>query len=159
MVKARDHILCVFGELSARGFSSEQPFCISRNLKDIKQYAMTHGVTIAGGGLYTSPRALSHMTRAIKVKNGIAVPAERIASFPESFQSMDLYFDQSAGLFVYVDEESTTKYVIHPFYSAQVRGRKKRLIMFLTASKLKSTENFHRDQTRYVRIQKKSAGD
>lgn len=152
MVSGKEHIKRVLDEIKLRGYSTESPFCIGKNSLKILRYSLENGLRIAEGGLYSSAHTLSHMTRLIKRRNGIAVPENHICDFPNNRKKMDLYYDRSAGLFIYVDEKHKSKYVIHPFYRVQIKRKITHRIMFITASKLKSTENFHFDRTRYEKI-------
>ena len=153
-------ILSVFEEIDHNGFSSRPPFCIGGRDKRIVLFSVENGVKVAPGGLYTNAKALAHMTRAIKQKNGIAASNQAISYFPIRRKTMDLYFDKYANLFVYVDESSKTKYVVHPNYKLRIRKKNVCKQFFLTTSRLKSTENFTNDKRRYVQINKKrGAGD
>ena len=69
---------------------------------------------------------------------------------------MALYYDKYDNLFIYIDEEKKAKYVIHPNYKIQINRKNKTTIFLLTASRLKSLENFYNDKKRYEKIQKRS---
>lgn len=155
-MKSAEIISRILQEIERFGFSIKKPVCIGHNEKRLSLYASENGINIASGGLYTSPKALAHMTRQIKIKNGIIVPSSKISAFPSMRQKFDLFYDKYAGIFIYVDTEKN-KYVIHPSYQLTLGKRKKQVVFFLTASKLKSLENFYNDTRRY--IIKKRRGD
>ena len=157
MVRFSNSITRTLIEIATVGYSTRHPFCIGHNERRLYLYALKHGIDIAHGGVYTSPKALSHMTRKIKHKNGVVVSNEKISMFPRMRSKYDLFYDKYSGIFVYIDGEQN-KYVIHPSYQLTIRNRKYRKNVFITASKFKSVENFYRDTKRYDKI-KKRKGD
>ena len=102
-MKSAEIISRILQEIDDNGFSSRRPVCIGHNEERLYRYASEHEINIASGGLFTSCRALAHMTRQIKHKNGIIVPNAMISLFPSSRRKLDLFYDKYAGIFVYVD--------------------------------------------------------
>lgn len=129
-MKSAEIISRILQEIERFGFSIKKPVCIGHNEKRLSLYAS---------------------------ENGIIVPSSKISAFPSMRQKFDLFYDKYAGIFIYVDTEKN-KYVIHPSYQLTLGKRKKQVVFFLTASKLKSLENFYNDTRRYDII-KKRRGD
>ncbi|MBR6466424.1 MAG: hypothetical protein IKS82_08315 [Bacteroidales bacterium] len=155
-VSGCNYIAAVLSELRVQGFSSREPYCLGRIEKRIRKFALSRKIHISGSKLFTNPRALSHMLRRIKKINGISVTERELCAFPISHTSMALYYDKYDNLFIYIDEEKKAKYVIHPNYKIQINRKNKTTIFLLTASRLKSLENFYNDKKRYEKIQKRS---
>ena len=152
MVKIRDYITLVLYDLQAVGFSSRQPASISPLETRLKSYARVNNISIHGRRLYTIPKAVAHMMRAFKKTKGIAISEEELCNFPSNQDSMLLFYDKYSNLFIYVDEERKSKFVIHPRYKLHINNRYVLRAFLLTTSRLKSLENFYRDRNRYDQI-------
>lgn len=119
----------------------------------MKTYASEHCVELAQGYIYMSPAALAHAMREKKQNDGVAVKPESVVSFLRTRRKMDLYYDRYDNLYLYVDEATKGKFVLHPNYMLKNNRKRKRRVCFITASKLRSTENFRMDKRRYEKIQ------
>lgn len=118
----------------------------------MKDFASRNGVAIAKGNLYMSSDSVQHAVRTAKKKAGKDVSEAELVAFPKTRRSMDLYYETTKGAFIYVDEANKAKYVIEPNYEIGAGTKGKKRVNFITASRLKSTENFHNDTQRYIKI-------
>lgn len=152
MVKAHDYISLVLFDLQVIGFSLRQPASISPLETRLKTYARANNISIYGRRLYTSPRAVAHMMRTFKKTKGISISKDELRKFPDNQHDMLLFYDKYARLFIYVDEERRSKFVIHPQYKLHLNNRYVLRAFLITTSRLKSLENFYKDKKRYDQI-------
>lgn len=148
-VSSNAKIVSVFNEIRRDGFSKREPFGVGNVEKRMKDFARAEGITLAPGALYVSPSSLAHATRGSKMRSGISLTEKELAEFPKRRKRMDLFYDTDAGLFFYVDKGARAKYVIHPSYEIKIKKKRTRKVNFVTASRLKSVDNFYLDRRRY----------
>ena len=149
---AHDYISLVLSDLQVVGFSLRQPASISPLETRLKTYARENNISIYGRRLYTSPRAVAHMMRTFKKIKGISISEEELRKFPDNQDNMLLFYDKYAGLFIYVNEEKKSKFVIHPRYKFHLNNRYVLRAFLITTSRLKSLENYYKDRKRYDQI-------
>ena len=151
-ISASEKIQSVFDDIHTKGFSSIRPFSIGMVERKMRNYANANNIDMANGGLYMSYSSLAHSMRTTKKNRGNTVTEQELIDFPKNRKGMDLYYDKGAKLFFYVDEANKAKYVVHPSYELQLNNKKKKAVNFITASRIKSTDNFHKDRVRYDKI-------
>lgn len=62
---------------------------------------------------------------------------------------MDLYYDSRTGNFTYTD--GNTKYILHPNYDIKMSGGKRKLVNFITASKVIDKYEFRMKEYKKIR--------
>lgn len=55
---------------------------------------------------------------------------------------MELFYSLVDGAFIYLDRKRCASYIIKPHYEIKIRRKKTNEVTFITASRLKSTQNF-----------------
>lgn len=152
MVNGRNYISLVLTDFLVAGYSSRRPASICSLEARLALYAKVNNISVSGGRIYTSPRAIAHMMRTFKKSKGISITEEELCDFPERQENMLLFYDKYASLFIYVDEEKKSKFVVHPRYKLHINNRHVFRPFLITTSRLKSLENFYKDRKRYDRI-------
>ena len=128
----------VLSEIGRKGYSTASPFSVGKLEKRMIEYANNNGITLGGKSLYMGPKSISHATRSVKIRNGIAVSGTTLAKFPSNRSKMDLYYE--GKVFVYTDYKS--KFIIHPDYVIKTKNGKARKVNFITASKVNDPNEF-----------------
>lgn len=138
--RAKENIMAVLSDIKAQGFSQMSPFKIGSVEKRMSDFAKLNGIELGSKDIYMSSSAIAHATRDSKKTKGLTVSDTDLASFPSKRKKMDLYYDSRTGNFTYTDGKS--KYVVHPNYEIKMPKRKRKLVNFITASKINSKQEF-----------------
>ena len=138
--RAKDKIMMVLSDIRRQGFSRISPFKIGSVEKRMSDFAGLNGIKLGSKDVYMSSSAIAHATRDSKQAKGLTVSDADLASFPSKRKKMSLYFDTRTGNFTYTDGK--TKYIVHPNYEIKMLGGKRKLVNFITASRLNSPQEF-----------------
>ena len=130
----------VLSDIRRQGFSRISPFKIGSVEKRMSDFAGLNGIKLGSKDVYMSSSAIAHATRDSKQAKGLTVSDADLASFPSKRKKMSLYFDTRTGNFTYTDGK--TKYIVHPNYEIKMLGGKRKLVNFITASRLNSPQEF-----------------
>ncbi len=147
--KAGEKIRSVLEDIRKQGFSRAKPFSVGKVEKRMERFAERNGITLAKGGLYMTPSALAHATRDSKKAKGLTVSNNELESFPKRRRGMKLFYDTTTGNFTYMDGKA--KYIVHPNYSVKMDDGKKKIINFITASKIANTQEFIMDKYKEIK--------
>lgn len=98
-----------------------------------------------------SAHSISHAIRPSKAKKGIVVSDLELERFPLYRRKMELFFSRADGAFIYLDRNRCASFIIKPHYEIKIKRKKTNKVTFITASRLKSTQNFG-DKKRYIKI-------
>lgn len=92
-----------------------------------------------------------HATRDSKKEKNLIVSDTDLASFPQANASrkIDLYYDSRTGSFTYTEGES--EYVVHPNYEIKMPEGKRKLVNFITASKVIDKYEFRMKEYKKIR--------
>ncbi len=138
--QAKEQIMTALADIKRQGFSRITPFKIGSVEKRMADFARRNGIEFGSRDVYMSPSAIAHATRESKRAKGLSVSDEDLTAFPGRRRKMDLYHDTRTGNFTYTDGK--TKYVVHPNYEIKMPGGKRKLVNFITASRIESKQEF-----------------
>lgn len=138
--RAKENIMAVLSDIKAQGFSQMSPFKIG---------GVENGIELGSKDIYMSSSAIAHATRDSKKTKGLTVSDADLASFPSKRKKMDLYYDSRTGNFTYTD--GNTKYILHPNYDIKMSGGKRKLVNFITASKVIDKYEFRMKEYKKIR--------
>lgn len=132
--------MTVLSDIRRQGFSRITPFKIGSVEKRMSDFAKSNGIDLGSRDVYMSSSAIAHATRDSKRAKGLSVPDEDLTAFPSRRKKMDLYYDTRTGNFTYTNGKS--KYVVHPNYEIKIPGGRRKLVNFITASRIESKQEF-----------------
>lgn len=141
------NIAAVYDDFARQGFSRMQPFYVGKVEQRMIDFAKAKNVPVAGDEVYMNTAQLGHARRTSKLANGIAATKQELVTFPKRRSSMRLYFDTDKDRFVYHDGK--VKYVIDPDYELKISRKKKRKVVFITAS---TTNGKEFNKANYVEV-------
>lgn len=147
--QAKEQIMTVLADIKRQGFSRITPFKIGSVEKRMADFARRNGIELGSRDVYMSSSAITHATRDSKRVKGLSVPDEELTAFPGRRRKMDLYYDTRTGNFTYTDGKA--KYVVHPNYEIKMRGGKRKLVNFITASKVIDKYEFRMEEYKKIR--------
>ena len=145
-VSAEHSIATVLQDLKKNGFSAKQPFSIGLVEKRMRDFAEKNNIELPSKSVYMSSRSISHSTRQFKSSHGKTVSGKDLIKFPKNRRTMDLYYDGKA--FIYSDYKN--KYIVNPNYKIKIRGKKKKIVNFITAGKVNDPKEFN--LRKYVKV-------
>lgn len=141
--------MTVLSDIRRQGFSRITPFKIGSVEKRMSDFAKSNGIELGSRDVYMSSSAIAHATRDSKRAKGLSVSDEDLTAFPGRRRKMDLYHDTRTGNFTYTDGK--TKYVVHPNYEIKMPGGKRKLVNFITASKVIDKYEFRMEEYKKIR--------
>lgn len=130
----------VLNDIRERGFSPLAPFRIGAVEKRMANFAREHGIVLGSTKVYMSSSSIAHAMRDSKVAKGLQVSDKAMMDFPRKRSKMDLYYDTRTKNFTYTDGKN--KFVIHPNYTIKTASGRKKVVNFITASKMASSQEF-----------------
>ena len=130
----------VLNDVRERGFSYLAPFSIGDVEKRMANFAREHGIELGSTKVYMSSSSIAHAMRDSKVAKGLQVSDKAMMNFPRKRKTMDLYYNTRTKNFTYTDGKN--KFVIHPNYTIKTASGRKKLVNFITASKMASSQEF-----------------
>lgn len=149
---AKIKISIVLKGIQKQGYSRMKPFPIGKVEKRMLDFAYNNGIYISGNLLYISSKSIIHSRRQTKISKAIAVSEAELISFPTRRKQMELYYEISANMFIYLDRINKAKYVIHPSYEIKIGRLLSKKIVFVTATRIKSTCNYNKNNSCYIKI-------
>ena len=147
--EAREKILTVLKDIGEKGYSTEKPFIIGKVEKRMLEFAEKNGIKLAGKHIYMASDSIAHAMRDAKAEKGLAVSHGQLSKFPIRLSKMSLYYDTRTGNFTYTDGHA--KYIINPNYERKINRKKKNVVDFITASKIKNMQEFV--MQKYIKIE------
>lgn len=141
--------MTVLSDIRRQGFSRITPFKIGSVEKRMADFARRNGIELGSRDVYMSSSAIAHATRDSKRAKGLSVPDEDLTAFPSRRKKMDLYYDTRTGNFTYTNGKS--KYVVHPNYEIKMPGGRRKLVNFITASRINDATEFGLPEYRKVK--------
>lgn len=141
-MKARLRIRLILLQIRKVGFADPTPFKIGKVERRMHNYAARNNILLTGNDIYMSAHSISHAIRPSKAKKGIVVSDLELERFPSYRRKMELFYSLVDGAFIYLDRKRCASYIIKPHYEIKIRRKKTNEVTFITASRLKSTQNF-----------------
>ena len=84
--------------------------------------------------------------RKSKKEKGLSVATEELIHFPRNRFAMDLYYDGEC--FIYTN--GISKFIVHPNYEIRIGHDKRKLVNFITATRIKDKMEFN--AKRYLKV-------
>lgn len=147
--RAGRKIMAVLADIRLNGHSRAAPFKIGSVEKRMSDFAERNGIELGSRDVYMTSESIAHATRDSKRKKDLAVSDSDLSSFPSKRTEMDLYYDTRNGNFIYTD--GNTKYVVHPNYEMKISRKKKKVVNFVTASKVTDKKEFNMKEYKKIR--------
>lgn len=116
--------------------------------REIRRHAKQNGNALANSSMYFTGKGLSHAERASKVRDGLAVSKKDFSRFPIDKSKMKIYYDTSTKNYTYTDGKN--KFVLKTNEVIKIRRGKKTTAVLVTASKLRSADEFN--MKKYVKL-------
>ena len=129
----------VLREISIQGYSTQPPFDIGEIEVRMEKFARENSIILSSSRLYMSAKQLQHCMRNSKTAKGLVVEADELIHFPKNRFAMKLYFDGEC--FIYTN--GVSKFIIHPNYELKIDRDKKRVVNFITATRIKDKQEFN----------------
>lgn len=147
--RAKEKIIQVLSDIRSQGFSRISPFKIGGVERRMQSFANANGITLGSKDVYMSSHSIAHATRDSKAAKGLVVSDKDLSAFPGKRARMDLYYDTRSGNFSYTDGRN--KFVVHPNYEMKMPGGKKRIVNFITASRIEDNSEFGMPKYKKIR--------
>ena len=147
--RAKEKIITVLSDIRRQGFSRISPFKIGSVEKRMSDFAKENGIELGSRDVYMTSAAIAHAKRDSKKGKDLAVSDSELSSFPSRLKRMDLYYDTRNGNFIYTNGD--TKYVVHPNYEMKISREKKKVVNFVTASRVTDKNEFNMKEYKKIR--------